>query len=78
MVTVAVGDPVVRIMVAEATETQERVAMETQERAALETLIITRAGRMGEIDCSRHVLPTILAGVVVFFTICMMHPLFDK
>lgn len=64
-VTVAVGVPVVRIMVAEATETQGRVAMEIQGQVALEILILT--GAMGEIDYSRNVLATILAGVAVFY-----------
>ena len=42
-VTVVVGVPVVRIMVAEAMETQGRVAMETQGQVALEIRILTGA-----------------------------------
>ena len=60
-----VGVPVARIMVAEAMETQGRVAMETQGQVALEIRILT--GAMGEIDYSRNVLATILEGVIVFY-----------
>ena len=64
---------VVHIMVAEAMETlgreametQGQVAMETQGQVALEIRILT--GAMGEIDYSRNVLATILAGVVVVY-----------
>jgi hypothetical protein len=72
-VTVVEGVLVVHIMVAEAMETQGweametqgQVAMETQGQVALEIRILT--GAMGEIDYSRNVLATILAGVVVFY-----------
>lgn len=68
MVTEVVAVPVVDTMVAEAMGTWGRVAMETWGQVALEIRILTVAGCMGEIDCSsRHVHPTILAGVVVFY-----------
>jgi hypothetical protein len=72
-VTVVVGVLVVHIMVAEAMETPGREAMETPGRVAMETPgqvaleIRILTGAMGEIDYSRNVLATILAGVVVFY-----------
>lgn len=60
--------PVVGTMVAEAMGTWGLVVMETWGQVALEIRMPTVAGRMGEIDCSsRHVHPTILVGVVVFY-----------